>query len=179
MTAVSGSPNVIAEKASPICALFVVIVKNEADTVRIAECLAPLLQPGDAVLLNGGLATGKTYFTRHVVESLKTEDDISSPTYNIANMYQTLKCDVLHVDAYRLADAQEFHNLGLEMEIETSICLIEWGSRIVGAFDDYLQISISIVPGQEDGRRFEISASGIRSNLLMDNLQQCCDGLLG
>ena len=179
MTAISGSPNVIAEKASPICALFVVTVQNEADTVRIAECLAPLLQPGDAVLLNGGLATGKTYFTRHVVESLKTEDDISSPTYTIANMYQTFRCDVLHVDAYRLADAQEFHNLGLEMEIETSICLVEWGSRIVEAFDEYLQISISIVPGRENGRRFEISANGTRSNLLMYNFQQCCDGLLG
>ena len=78
-----------------------------------------------------------------------------------------------------MADAQEFHNLGLEMEIETSICLVEWGSRIVGAFDEYLQISISIVPGQENGRRFEVYARGARSNLLMDSLQQCCDGLLG
>ena len=179
MTAVPGSLNVIAKEASAMRAPFIVIAPTESVTVQIAECLAPLLQPGDTVLLDGGLATGKTYFTRHVVESLKTEDDISSPTYTIANMYQTLKCDVLHVDAYRLADVQEFHNLGLEMEIETSICLVEWGSRIVRAFDEYLQISISIVPGQENGRRFEISASGIRSNLLMDNLQQCCDGLLG
>ncbi len=175
MTAVSGSPNVIAEKVSPIWAPFVVIAPNEAGTVRIAECLAPLLQPGDTVLLDGGLATGKTYFTRHVVESLKTEDDISSPTYTIANMYQTLKCDVLHVDAYRLADAQEFHNLGLEMEIETSICLIEWGSRIEAAFDDYLQISLLPVSGKEDGRCFKISAQGPRSNCLMDKFQQDCD----
>ena len=175
MTAVSGSPNVIAEKASPIWAPFVVIAPNEAGTVRIAECLAPLLLPGDVILLDGGLAAGKTFFTRHVVETLKTDDDISSPTYTIVNTYKSLRCDVLHVDAYRLADAQEFHNLGLEMEIEASICLIEWGSRIEAAFNDYLQISLLPVSGKEGGRRFEISAQGRRSNCLMDKFQQDCD----
>lgn len=98
-----------------------------------------------------------------MVETLKTEDDISSPTYTIANIYQTQKCDVLHVDAYRLANAQEFHNLGLELEIETSICLIEWGTRIAAAFEDYMQISILLVPGQDDVRSFDISAQGPRS----------------
>ena len=122
--------------------------------------------------MDGGLAAGKTFFVRHVVESLKTDDDISSPTYTIANIYQSLRCDVLHVDAYRLADAQEFHNLGLEMEIEASICLVEWGSRIEAAFNDYLQISLLPVSGKEGGRRFEISAQGRRSNCLMDRFQQ-------
>ena len=175
MTAVPGSPDVIAKEASDVRVPFIVIAPNEAVTVRIAECLAPLLQPGDVVLLDGGLAAGKTFFTRHVVETLKTNDDISSPTYTIANIYQSLRCDVLHVDAYRLADAQEFHNLGLEVAIEASICLIEWGSRIEAAFDDYLQISLLPVSGKEGGRRFEISAQGRRSNCLMDRFQQDYD----
>ena len=175
MTAVPGSPDVIAKETPAMRAPFIVIASNEAVTVRIAECLAPLLQAGDVVLLDGGLAAGKTFFTRHVVETLKTNDDISSPTYTIANIYQSLRCDVLHVDAYRLADAQEFHNLGLEVEIEASICLIEWGSRIEAAFDDYLQISLLPVSGQEGGRRFVISAQGLRSNCLMDKFQQDCD----
>ena len=175
MTAVPGSLNVIAKKESATRAAFIMIAPNESVTVRIAECLAPLLLPGDVVLLDGGLAAGKTFFTRHVVETLKTDDDISSPTYTIVNTYQSLRCDVLHVDAYRLADAQEFHNLGLEMEIEASICLIELGSRIETAFDDYLQISLLSVSGKKGERRFEISAQGPRSNCLMDKFQQDCE----
>jgi tRNA threonylcarbamoyladenosine biosynthesis protein TsaE len=154
---------------------FGLLAASEAVTVQIAMRLAPLLEPGDAVLLDGSLAAGKTYFTRHVVETLKTEDDISSPTYTIANIYQTQKCDVLHVDAYRLANAQEFHNLGLELEIETSICLIEWGTRIAAAFEDYMQISILLVPGQDDVRSFDISAQGPRSTQLLAAFQHGCD----
>lgn len=154
---------------------FILIAPNEVVTAQIAKCLAPLLQPGDVVLLDGVLAAGKTFFTRHIVESLKTNDDISSPTYTIANIYHSRKCDVLHVDAYRLADAQEFHNLGLEIETEASICLIEWGSRIEAAFEDYLQILLLPVSGNECGRRFEISAKGPRSNCLIEKFQQNCD----
>ncbi len=156
MIAASGPSNLQTNKPSA----FGLLAASEAVTVQIAMRLAPLLEPGDAVLLDGSLAAGKTYFTRHVVETLKTKDDISSPTYTIANIYQSQTCDVLHVDAYRLADAQEFHNLGLEMEIEASICLIAWGSRIAAAFNDYLQISLLPVSGKEGGRRFEISAHG-------------------
>ena len=59
---------------------------------------------------------------------------------------------MLHVDAYRLSGAQEFHNLGLEEEIETSISVIEWGGRIEAAFDAYLQISFTAIP-EQDGER--------------------------
>ena len=48
MTAVPGSPDVIAKEASDVRVPFIVIAPNEAVTVRIAECLAPLLQPKKA-----------------------------------------------------------------------------------------------------------------------------------
>ena len=171
MTAASGPSNLQTQKR----ATLELVAANEAVTAQIAMGLARLLEPGDVVLLDGGLAAGKTFFTRHVVEALKTDDDISSPTYNIANIYQTQKCDVLHVDAYRLADAQEFQNLGLELEIETSICLIEWGTQIASAFEDYMQISILLVPCNDDVRHFAISAHGPRSKRLTAAFQQGCD----
>jgi tRNA A37 threonylcarbamoyladenosine biosynthesis protein TsaE len=48
-------------------------------TADIAASLAELLGPGDVVLLQGDLAAGKTFFTRHLVQELGTQDDISSP----------------------------------------------------------------------------------------------------
>lgn len=148
--------------------------KTEAMTAEIAVSLAELLGPGDVVLLQGGLAAGKTYFTRHLVQALGTQDDISSPTYTIANIYQTKRCDVLHVDAYRLSGAQEFYNLGLEEEIETAISIIEWGGRIEEAFDAYLRITFSPVPEQDVARVLEIAAMGQRAHRLLTQFQQRC-----
>ena len=149
-------------------------VKTEAVTAEIAASLAELLGPGDVVLLQGGLAAGKTFFTRHLVQALGTQDDISSPTYTITNIYQTQRCDVLHVDAYRLSGAQEFHNLGLEEEIETSISVIEWGGRILEAFDAYLHITFTAVPEQDGARFLEVAALGQRAHRLLAQFQKRC-----
>ena len=146
--------------------------KTEAMTAEIAASLAEVLGPGDVVLLQGGLAAGKTFFTRHLVQALGTQDDISSPTYTIANIYQTKRCNVLHVDAYRLSGAQEFYNLGLEEEIETAISIIEWGGRIEEAFDAYLRITFSPVPEQEGARVLEVAALGPRPLRLLTQFQE-------
>ena len=166
---------------TPVCDLesFVPVpwrltVKTEAVTAEIAASLAELLGPGDVVLLQGGLAAGKTFFTRHLVQALGTQDDISSPTYTITNIYQTQRCDVLHVDAYRLSGAQEFHNLGLEEEIETSISVIEWGGRIVEAFDAYLHITFTAVPEQDGARFLEVAALGQRAHRILAQFQKRC-----
>jgi tRNA threonylcarbamoyl adenosine modification protein YjeE len=141
-------------------------------TAEIAVSLAGVLGPGDVLLLQGGLAAGKTFFTRHLVQALGTQDDISSPTYTIANLYQTRRCDVLHVDAYRLSGTQEFHNLGLEEDIETSISVIEWGGRIEEAFDAYLQISFTAIPEQNGARLLELAAFGQRPHYLLAQFQK-------
>ena len=146
--------------------------KTEAMTAEIAASLAEVLGPGDVVLLQGGLAAGKTFFTSHLVQVLGTQDDISSPTYTIANIYQTKRCNVLHVDAYRLSGAQEFYNLGLEEEIETAISIIEWGGRIEEAFDAYLRITFSPVPEQEGARVLEVAALGPRPLRLLTQFQE-------
>ena len=153
-----------------------VTAKTEAMTAEIAASLAAVLGPGDVLLLQGGLAAGKTFFTRHLVQALGTQDDISSPTYTIANLYQTRRCDVLHVDAYRRSGAQEFHNLGLEEDIETSISVIEWGGRIEEAFDAFLQISFTAIPEQNGARVLELAAFGQRPHDLLTQFQKGCAG---
>lgn len=151
---------------------FSVTVDSESATAHLADRIARHLKPSDVVLLDGGLAAGKTFFVRSLVESIGTDDQVSSPTYAIANIYQTNTFDVLHVDAYRLAGPQEFYLLGLDTQLEESICLIEWGSRIQPAFDQYLQISISFRDGQDTARRFDISNVGQRWAPVMADLRK-------
>jgi len=143
---------------------------DEAATVAFAYALAPLLQIQDIILLDGSLAAGKTFFVRNLVECLGTVDQVSSPTYAIANMYQTPNFEVLHVDAYRLKDVKDFYNLGLEAEVDNALSLIEWGSSIAPAFDSYLKLSISLLYDENDARLFEVSALGARPENLLNDL---------
>jgi tRNA threonylcarbamoyladenosine biosynthesis protein TsaE len=117
--------------------------QNEAQTAKIAAALSRVLSAGDVVLLDGALAAGKTFFIRALVGALGSDEDVTSPTYTIANIYETPTHPVLHVDAYRLENANEFYHLGLDDYFDTGICLIEWGQRIAGFFDTPLQIDIA------------------------------------
>ncbi|WP_226549426.1 tRNA (adenosine(37)-N6)-threonylcarbamoyltransferase complex ATPase subunit type 1 TsaE [Celeribacter naphthalenivorans] len=117
-------------------------VTSEEDTAQIASALAGLLRPGDVVLLDGALAAGKTFFTRALVRALGSNEAVTSPTYTIANIYETPKGPVIHVDAYRLKGAQEFYHLGLEEYFDTGMSVIEWGERIADYFDAPLSIRI-------------------------------------
>lgn len=124
---------------------------DEQTTARIAAALADHLRPGDAVLLDGALAAGKTFFTRALVAALGSDDAVTSPTYAIANIYESPRGPVLHVDAYRLESAREFYHLGLEDYLETGIAVIEWGERVDTMFDAPLHLRIGF--GADDNSR--------------------------
>ena len=58
--------------------------------------------------------------------------DTSSPTFTIVNEYKGAK-DVYHFDVYRLADEDEFYDIGGEEYFEKGICIIEWSKIIEDA----------------------------------------------
>jgi tRNA threonylcarbamoyladenosine biosynthesis protein TsaE len=135
--------------------------QSEAQTTGIAAALGAQLGAGDVVMLDGALAAGKTFFIRALVGALGSDEDVTSPTYTIANIYETPVAPVLHVDAYRLENAKEFYHLGLDDYFDTGICLVEWGQRIDGFFDAPLQVDIGF-GATDETRLFTFSASDAR-----------------
>jgi tRNA threonylcarbamoyladenosine biosynthesis protein TsaE len=144
-------------------------IADEADTTRIAAALADHLRAGDVILLDGALAAGKTFFTRALVRALGSDEAVTSPTYTIANIYETPRGPVLHVDAYRLKGAQEFYHLGLEEYFETGISVIEWGERIGDFFDAPLAIHLGFGEG-ETARLLTIKADAPRWTPVLEAL---------
>lgn len=146
--------------------------KNESDTKSIAQKLAPYLQKGDVVLLTGDLAAGKTTFIRELSLFLGVSTTISSPTYTIANMYDARDFQIIHIDAYRLDNIQDFHNLGLDEYFDDSVTLVEWGNLIEESFSDFL--SIKIEPGNSggDSRKFSFSSIADCWKDRLDNLNK-------
>ncbi len=145
-------------------------IGTQAEMTALATALAPLLRAGDVVLLDGPLAAGKTFFVKALMAALGSEELVTSPTYAIANIYEAPDFDVLHVDVYRLKNAREFYHLGLEDQVETGVSLIEWGSRIVDAFDTPLSIGIALGES-ETARSVTLSAEADRWSAVFDALE--------
>ena len=98
---------------------------------RLGARLARLLEPGDAILLEGGLGAGKTTLARGVIEALTGEKDAPSPTYTLVQPYETDQGLVLlHADLYRLEDPEELDELGLDEALDHGAALIEWPDRM-------------------------------------------------
>lgn len=105
--------------------------------------VAKVLKAGDLVILTGPLGAGKTTFTRGVGEGLHAIGNVSSPTFVIARTHKREGSEVplVHVDAYRLASVHEFDDL--DIDIEGSIVLVEWGRGFAEELaDSWLDVEI-------------------------------------
>jgi tRNA threonylcarbamoyladenosine biosynthesis protein TsaE len=127
-------------------------------TARVAAALAPHLGAGDAVLLTGELAAGKTTFVSALVAALGSDAAVSSPTFSLAQFYATPGPRVLHVDTYRLTDLAEFRDLGLDEYLDEVVALVEWGDLVSGEFVDPLRLHLAADP--DEPTRREITVRG-------------------
>lgn len=103
-------------------------LRDETATAALGAALAPRLRRGDVVCLSGPLGVGKTTFARGVVATLAGER-APSPTFAMVETYATPLGPLWHFDLYRLAEAREAIELGIEDAL-SDICLIEWPERI-------------------------------------------------
>ncbi len=103
---------------------------NEAATDQLGNDLSRTLIKGDVLALHGDLGAGKTSLSRAIIRSLADDADLDvpSPTFTLVQSYDT-KLPVAHFDLYRLNDASELDELGLDEALETGIALIEWPER--------------------------------------------------
>lgn len=102
-----------------------------AATTALAERLAALLAPGDAVLLEGPLGAGKTALARALLRALAGEPTLTvpSPSFTLVQSYETALGPVHHFDLWRLAGADEVAELGWD-ELSRDIVLVEWPDRL-------------------------------------------------
>jgi tRNA threonylcarbamoyladenosine biosynthesis protein TsaE len=139
-------------------------LESEAETARLADSFARHMQAGDVLLLNGGLAAGKTAFVRAAVAARGVVDAVTSPTYTLANIYSG---PIVHMDAYRLASPADFADLALEDEFERGIAFIEWGAMLAGEFDNYISLELGLLSENENARLATLTSHGPRGAALL------------
>lgn len=133
-----------------------------AATGALAARLAPHLRAGDAVLLDGPLAAGKTAFVAALAGALGSHAPIASPSYVIAHIHPGPPLDIIHVDAWRLEGPDAFQDLGLEEAMAGAVTLIEWGSRVADAVPGALHMALALDPDDENRRHVTLRAEDAR-----------------
>jgi tRNA threonylcarbamoyladenosine biosynthesis protein TsaE len=104
---------------------------TEADTGRLGSAIAGALQPGEAVCLQGPLGVGKSVLARALVRAFTGETgDVPSPTFTLVQFYEGEAGPLAHFDLYRLQNAGEAFELGLDDALEAGAAVIEWPERL-------------------------------------------------
>lgn len=110
---------------------------SEQETKQFGIELAQKLHGGDILCLYGDLGAGKTALTKGLALGLGIEDEITSPTFTLMNIYeisnkQLAISNLVHLDTYRLKDEEELVDIGVEdyLGAPDTICVVEWPEKI-------------------------------------------------
>jgi len=104
---------------------------DESATVELARRIAGLARAGDVIALAGDLGVGKTRFARAFIGALTGDrEEVPSPTFTLAQTYESSAGTIWHFDLYRLSRPAEAYELGIEDAFVDGIALIEWPERM-------------------------------------------------
>lgn len=111
-------------------------------TREYARRFASGLGPGDTVCLSGTLGAGKTEFIRGIAEVFGCDEQLSSPTFSLLNIYEGVLRNQLmavhHFDLYRIESEQELDAAGFDDYLSGPfLSVVEWGERFASIADRY------------------------------------------
>lgn len=99
-------------------------------------------------LFYANMGCGKTTFINALCKYLQVIEVSSSPTFSIINEYKSnVVGTIYHLDLYRLKDAEEAINAGVEDVLySTNYCFVEWPEKAMEIMpDDVCEIKIELV----------------------------------
>ena len=104
----------------------------------------------------GAMGAGKTTFIKAICEELGVEEQVTSPTFAIVNVYEgdagSCPSTIYHFDFYRIKRLEEACDMGCEEYFYSGcLCFIEWPEMIEPLLpDDAVSVTITPLP---DGQR--------------------------
>ena len=143
---------------------------SEEKTSFLAQKVALLCEKGDVFALFGTLGMGKSVFARAFVQKLCGKTEVPSPTFTLVQMYDAPDFEIYHFDLYRLKNAEEIFELGIEEAMYEGVCLIEWPEKM-GGYLPRKAIKINIAPTSE-GRKIEFIFNNQQTYERFSSLQE-------
>ena len=147
--------------------MFERTLDQEGATRSLGEALGRALARGDVVLLEGGLGAGKTVFVQGLAKGLGLGGAVKSPTFTLvhehhAQAWPGARCDLAHLDLYRLPEGATLVDLGLDDFLEFGVVAAEWGARLAAAYPEHVLVTLDDLPGRAESRHVRIEGHGAR-----------------
>lgn len=137
----------------------------------IASVLHKVLPRQIIIGLRGTLGAGKTRFVQAFAIAAGIEQSlVTSPTFPIVQHYHGERL-IHHIDAYRLADEDEFIELGGEELLEEdATVLIEWPDRIAGCLpNDRITLDLSVDESDPNRRGLQIRCEDPKLRAILEH----------
>ncbi len=115
---------------------------------KFCENVSFYLKKGDIICLSGDLGSGKTTFSRYLINSIYKNQNkeppniIKSPSFPILLTYELSNFEIYHYDLYRVSKNTELIHLNIFEELNNSITLVEWPGTILDSLQNYNYFSI-------------------------------------
>ena len=105
-----------------------IFIENQQEMANFAIKMAKSVKNHQIITLEGNLGAGKSFFAKNFISFLTgiNKSEITSPTFNIYNHYDTNNLNIYHFDLYRIKDEEELENIGFYDLLKDGVCLIEW-----------------------------------------------------
>ncbi len=112
----------------------------------VAEKLAAVLPESGVIAFHGEMGVGKTTIVNELCRILGVEDEVSSPTFGLVNIYKAREKTINHVDLYRLKNAEEAETAGVfELFYSDALTIVEWPERIANELpDEFMLLKIDL-----------------------------------
>lgn len=105
------------------------ITSSQEETFDVGYELGKKAKKGDIFGLIGDLGTGKTILAKGIAKGLGINEEITSPTFTLLEVYEAA-IPLYHFDLYRISDDSELENLFFEEYwYGDGVSVIEWAER--------------------------------------------------
>ena len=130
------------------------------------------LSKTDCIFLFGELGSGKTTFTRSLINQIQEKNkvaktEVPSPTFNLLYEYEIKSLKVMHYDLYRLKTNKEIQQLGIYEDSANIISIIEWPEKIKKKITNRLEITF-YHESDEESRKIKFQGFGKWKNFKLD-----------
>ena len=140
------------------------IVNSLEHLNSLSQKVAEKLYKNDCIFLIGEIGVGKTTFTRYLINYLQKKNgekitEVLSPTFNLLYEYDLNGIKIMHYDLYRIRDEKELKQLGIFLDNQDTIKIIEWPQLINIPLSDKLEIHLDYVKNEKE-REIKFIGSG-------------------
>ena len=156
--------------------MFQRITQSPAETAALGSWLGAQIEKDAVICLEGDLGAGKTCFVQGMAGGLQIKDVVTSPTYNLMNIYAG-RLAIYHFDLYRLEREEELEEIGFYeyTDVAGSVAIIEWPDKFPDALPrDYIYIKIERTLNGDHERCIRFSLVGVRYEALFKELKDFC-----